>query len=220
LSYYVVNLKATHEVVFYHVITNVVTHMVDRGRIEHAVAAHPDPVVSVPEIVDALDGEVSDTTVRHKMDLLAASGELAKKQVGARAMAWWHTDRVSGPRDDPAAHPDQADLSEADRFEGETSADQEPESDVSLVSQLDLPGQNQKQIDRQQALLAVLDRLDREGEMRAGEIREELYPEHPAGYQSGRGWWKNCISPAMSELADQGRVELADRARGVWRSTE
>jgi len=194
--------------------------MVSQERIEHAVATHPDPVVTVRDILDVLDVEASDTHVRHKMEVLAAAGTLNRKDVGARAVSWWHTDRVSGPRDDPAEHPDQTDLSDQDQFEAPRDATGGPDTDVELVATIDLPGEGQKAISRQQALLAVLNLLDHQGEMRAGEIRDTVYPDEPAAYEHAHSWWKNCVSPALSELADRDRVELRDRSRGIWSSTQ
>ena len=108
---------------------------------------------------------------------------------------------------------DDQDLSSAGDAGDEITA----EADPGLVAQLDLPGQGQKLIDRQQAVIALLGVLDdADGAVRASVLRETVYPDHPAGYESERSWWKNCMQPALKELDDAGRVELVDRAAGEW----
>jgi hypothetical protein len=48
--------------------------------------------------------------------VLARTGEVGRNKVGARAVAWWHTDRIlPAPPKDPADHPDQRGLEDAAR---------------------------------------------------------------------------------------------------------
>jgi hypothetical protein len=88
-------------------------HMASREAIAWAVRSHPDPVVSVSDVVDALDEDVSRETVRQRLTTLEAAGTLGRKDVGARAVAWWHTDRVTPPATDPADDPAQTALDDA-----------------------------------------------------------------------------------------------------------
>jgi len=91
--------------------------------------------------------------------------------------------------------------------------------DMQLISNLDLPGEGPKRHFRVAAVanvLAVLDEAD--GSLSAKQIREAVYEDHPGEYESERSWWKNCIQPALTQLAEDGRVELTDRARGQWHS--
>lgn len=187
-------------------------HMVTQERIEYKIRGMDSPVVTVGEVVEALDEDASDTHVRQKMDLLAAAGTLEKKKVGARAIAWWHTDRVTPPAADPADHPDQADLQDAAAAESDTDGAQ---TDRDRVDELDLPGSEQKVEKRRLAVIAVLDYLDSHGPAQASEIREAVYQSHPAEYGTESGWW-NMMKDALGDLRDGGRVELLDRAAGRW----
>lgn len=194
--------------------------MVEQDRIAHVVASHEQPVVTVGDVLDALDEEASDTHIRQQMDLLAASGTLERKEAGARAVVYWHEERVTEPRDDPADHPDQTDLRYPQATEQRETAQEEPESDVALVAQLDLPGQGTVLTERQQAVLAALDLLDEEGTAKAGTIRESVFESHPAGFETADSLWKNCLQTALSDLRDAGRVELYNKHAGEWRSAE
>jgi hypothetical protein len=147
------------------------------------------------------------------LKLLEREGAVQSKDVGARAVAWWHTDRVTERHVPPAEHPEQADLS------GIKETDDQPTEHTveSAVALLDLPGQGERQEQRQEAMRGLLMHLRDGGEATAGELRETSYEHHETGYQSPRSWWKNCASDALSELREAGAVELVDPHDGVWR---
>lgn len=56
-----------------------------------AVSSHPDPVVTVSEMVPYLDYK-SKSGVTNRMNALADAGLLNKKEVGARAVIYWLSD--------------------------------------------------------------------------------------------------------------------------------
>jgi hypothetical protein len=63
--------------------------------------------------------------------------------------------------------------------------------------------------------------LVRHGSATRVELSEEVYPEHTGRYESGMdpaySWWKNCILPGLSAIAERSdEVEAADHS-GVWR---
>lgn len=181
--------------------------------IEDRILAADDPVVSVPELAEELDA--SDTHIRDKLELLEYEGRVERKDVGARATAWWHVERVTPPRVPPEEHPDQSDLEEL-------KAREEREGDVWTVEEaadaVDLPGQAREKVaDRREALAAVLRALRDGGEQPAERLREQTHQHETTHYDSSRSWWKNAASPALRDLADRGAVELVDHPTGTWR---
>lgn len=82
--------------------------------VEKAIRHHEQPVVSASEVAEALDEDVPRRDVLEDLRVLERTGEVGRNKVGARAVAWWHTDRVlPAPPKDPADHPDQAGLEDA-----------------------------------------------------------------------------------------------------------
>lgn len=209
----------TLEVTFWHVRYHVGTHMVTQERIEWAVQSHPDPVVSVGDIQQAIDEEVSDTHVRQKMDLLAAAGTLGKKKVGARAVAYWHTGRVSPPQTEPAEHPDQAELDDTDEYEPPQEPTGGSQSVDSAMQLVDLPGSGEKEQKRREAFRALLEKLRSEAPEQTNDLYEPTYRDYDTGYNSAGSWRSNAAGPALSTLADHGVVECVDSAAGEWRWT-
>ena len=67
--------------------------MSELQEIEDKMLRHKDPVVTVPELAELIGK--SDTAVRDNLKLLERAGAVHSKQVGARAVAWWHDDRVA-----------------------------------------------------------------------------------------------------------------------------
>jgi len=190
--------------------------MTELETIEEEMRRAQDPVVTVPELADRLDA--SDTHVRGQLRLLERAGAVASKDVGARATAWWHEDRVTPPRVGPADHPDQTGLSSHDAHE--PSHDGSVSGDVGVeqvVSDLDLPGQGKRLDQRREAVAATLRHLRDSGETSASELQELIQQHHETGYASPRSWWKNCASQALTDLRDEGVVELVDRHDGIWR---
>jgi len=191
--------------------------MSELREIEDEMRQHPDPVVSVPELEDRLG--YSDTKIRDDLKLLEREGVVHSKQVGARATAWWHEDRVCRPHVAPEDHPDQRDLeSSADRHEAADSAAAETASVTveDAVDQLDLPGQGEKQKQRREAMKALLRHLRDGGDTKGSELQTLIFEHHETGYQSADSWWGNCAHPALKDLGERGFVELTDRHNGVW----
>ena len=185
-------------------------------EIEDALMQHPDPVVSVPELANEIDR--SDTHIRDKLEKLEYLDRVERKDVGARATAWWHVDRVTPPHLPAEDHPDQSDLESAADSQGGHSAESDgPEWTVEEAAGVaDLPGQGDKEMDRRDALEAVLRHLRDAGETRAGELESFTFEQFETHYSGERSWWKNAASPALSQLDDLGAVELRDQSRGLW----
>ncbi|SFG91385.1 hypothetical protein SAMN04488063_3271 [Halopelagius inordinatus] len=67
--------------------------------------------------------------------------------------------------------------------------------------------------DERDAVRAAFDLLVREGELRATEIRDRVYPDHAAGYESPSEWWNDCVRGAFESLPG---VECRDATDDVW----
>jgi hypothetical protein len=86
-----------------------------------------------------------------------------------------------------------------------------------------LPGSGSKLEERRAALFAAVKYLTTNQTATPAELKEEVYPEHTGRYTSGKdpaqSWWKNCILPGLSAIAERADdVEAADYS-GVWRYT-
>jgi hypothetical protein len=92
---------------------------------------------------------------------------------------------------------------------------------VEDVAEEVLPGSGQKLEERKAALFAAVKYLTTNQTATPAELKEEVYPEHTGRYTSGENpaysWWKNCILPGLSAIAERSDdVEAADHS-GVWR---
>jgi hypothetical protein len=92
---------------------------------------------------------------------------------------------------------------------------------VDEVAEDVLPGSGAKLDDRHEALTAAVTYLIRHESATRAELSEEVYPVHTGRYTSGKNpaysWWKNCILPGLSAIAERSDdVEAADHS-GVWR---
>lgn len=91
------------------------------NAVEKAVEHHPDPVVSARDVAETLleESDVYDDVGDPRREalgdlrLLEKGGFVRSKEIGARAIAWWHRDRVvAAPPEHPDEHPDRAELDE------------------------------------------------------------------------------------------------------------
>jgi len=79
-----------------------------------------------------------------------------------------------------------------------------------------LPGTGKKHDERQEALHAVIEYLRRHGEATPSAFKSDVYPDHPAQYDTPQSWWKNAMYKGLSELAN--RTDAINRAdnSGKW----
>lgn len=185
---------------------------VDLDAVERAIREHHDPVVTAGELAEPLD-----CSSRHILDLLRLlerSGAVESKQTGARAVAWWHVERVRPPRshegtmneqptnDEGAANERQgndvvrptepASESPTEPEENEIDTTDEIEQAVDAAAeQWDDPPERMEQ--RKQAARAVLAAI-REQPLSKSEIIEEVEPQHSVEGQSKRTWWRKNLS--------------------------
>jgi len=170
---------------------------------------HPDPVVSAGDLADNVD-----ETRRHVLDqlrLLERTDAVESKQIGARAVAWWHVDRVAPRRVPPEEHPKQSALDDVDvddrRDDPEDVVDQN-------VDALDLPGSGERLKRRRDAVRACYEYLRREVSASKSDFVADVYPEHPASYDSSGGWWNAVGKRGLRDLARDDRLDIVAPAEG------
>lgn len=176
--------------------------------IEDAMREHADPVVSVPELAEDLD--VSDTHLRKQLRLLEREDVVGSKDVGARATAWWHEDRVTRPHVAPAGHPDQRDLEDVPASDDAVSDDSGPETGGAIAEILEgwHPGRSRdERRPRRAAGRAALETLRGDGEMTRADFEDALLPEYDVEDQNRDTWWKKSVRAALTRARDVDVVE-------------
>lgn len=107
-----------------------------------------------------------------------------------------------------------------------SGADQPPdtfEEYVDGVALEVLPGSGDALEGRREALHAVVEHLREHGSATPKDFKQEVYPDHPAGYADAggaRSWWDDAMYKGLSALASRaGEVESADDG-AEWRWDE
>lgn len=134
------------------------------------------------DVMEAVD--CSRRTAHDKLEALVEAGALGTRKVGARSRVWWVP--ITGPTEQPTDEPQE---STTDR----------PAVVERRVRDMELPGSGPRLLDRQDAILAAYDYLRDHPSAKKSDFLEDVYPEHPAGFSTGEGWW-NVIQPALKEL--------------------
>lgn len=176
--------------------------------IEDAMREHDDPVVSVPQLAELLDA--SDTHIREQLRLLEREDVVGSKDVGARATAWWHEDRVTRPHVAPAEHPDQRDLEDVPVSDDGQSAERAPQTDATIDEILDgwHPGRSREERGpRRAAGRAALEILRDGDQMTRQDFLDELLPEYAVDTQNEETFWKNSVRAALNRGRDADVVE-------------
>lgn len=88
---------------------------------------------------------------------------------------------------------------------------------VDEVAEDVLPGSGSKLDDRHEALTAAVTYLIRHESATRAELSEEIYPDHTGRFETAYSWWKNCILPGLSAIAERSDVVEAADQSGVWR---
>ncbi len=200
--------------------------MANLDDVAEAMLAHDSPVVTAGDLADDLG-----VTSRHVLDLLRLlerAGDVESKDVGARAVAWWHVERVTPPKVPVDEHPEQTALDEDPAFEPpETDTRQEPTIDeneqevndlVDDLRALDLPGEGDLLDERINAVRVCYEYLREEGTATRSDFIEAAYEAHSAGYGSPGGWWNAVGKKGLRELAER-REDVAAPSEGAhqWR---
>jgi hypothetical protein len=119
----------------------------------------------------------SRRTAHNKLNELVEEGRLETRKVGSRSRVWW----VPIRDDDPAP-----------------ATERDPLASLP-VDDVDLPGTGKTLRAREEALLAAYEYLREYPEAKKSDFLQDVFPEHPAGYETAEGWW-NALQPALAKL--------------------
>jgi hypothetical protein len=144
-------------------------------------AARP---LTADDVMDAL--ECSRRTAHNKLNALVEAGTLETRKIGARGRVWW--------RPIPAEEVPKTDGTAARA--GETQRSSEAER---AIRNAELPGSGATLEARREALAAAYEYLTSHPSATKSDFLEEVYPDHPAAFETPEGWW-NAIQPALKEL--------------------
>ncbi|ODR79043.1 hypothetical protein BG842_03805 [Haladaptatus sp. W1] len=128
------------------------------------------------DVMEVLD--CSRRTAHNKLNELVELDMLATRKVGARGRVWWIPIEGTESMDD---------------------ADAEPDVDRDIFDDVELPGTGSTLESRQNALRAAYDYLVEHPSAKKADFLQDVFPEHPAGYETADGWW-NAIQPALKDL--------------------
>ena len=131
----------------------------------------------------------SRRTAHNKLNELVDRGVLRTRKVGSRSRVWWVP-------------------METDDADGET-ADTERRR---LIEDVDLPGTGKTLEARRDALQAAYDYLQEYPEAKKSDFLQDVYPDHPAEFETAEGWW-NAIQPALAELPG---VDPPEERGHIW----
>lgn len=191
--------------------------MADLEEIENEMKKHRSPVVTVRDVMDAVDGEPSDTHIRQQLRALEATGRVRSKDVGARAVAWWHEERVCDPFVPPEDHPDQREFDDVaeDVREPEQQAERSIEE---ICMNLDLAGSGLTLAERREAVSAAVEYLRENGTATRSEFVGALYDAHSAGYDSEGGWWNEIGKKGLRTVAEEiEEIDPPGEGEHTWR---
>lgn len=131
----------------------------------------------------------SRRTAHNKLNELVDRGVLRTRKVGSRSRVWWVP-------------------METDDADDETG-DQERRR---LIEDVDLPGTGKTLEARRNALQAAYDYLQEYPEAKKSDFLQDVYPEHPAEFETAEGWW-NAIQPALADLPG---VDPPEERGHIW----
>lgn len=131
--------------------------------------------VTADDVMDVV--ECSRRTAHNKLNDLVDRGHLRTRKIGARGRVWW----IPIPTE-PASE-----------------ADGRSRVVESAVRDADLPGTGELLDRRRGAVLAAYDYLREIPTAKKADFQADVYPVHPAGFDSADGWW-NAVQPALKRL--------------------
>jgi hypothetical protein len=178
----------------------------DRERNRHGQYVGRIPLQRVLEVFENRDDHARPLTASDVMDELGCSRRTAHnklnelvdrdllktRKVGSRSRVWWIP--IENP---PASTPTT-----------ETSQSQ-PQR---LIEDIDLPGTGKTLQARREALLAAYEYLQDHPEAKKSDFLQDVFPDHPAEYQTAEGWW-NAIQPALADLPG---VDPPEERGHIW----
>lgn len=142
--------------------------------------------LTASDIMGAVD--CSRRTAHNKLNELVERGVLKTRKVGSRSRVWWI----------PIGTDDGGSRGESDRLD--------------LVEEVDLPGTGKTLKSREAALVAAYEYLQKYPEAKKSDFLQDVYPEHPAGFETAEGWW-NALQPALADLPG---VDPPEERGHIW----
>lgn len=158
--------------------------------------------LTASDVMEGLD--CSRRTAHNKLGELVDRGLLETRKVGARSRVWW----IPMPRPDPPE-------------DGAERAGTEPGGDPGTartraveerIDEIDLPGSGSTLVARREALRAAYDYLVENPSARKSDFLADVFPDHPAEYDTAEGWW-NALQPALKELPG---VDPPEERGHIW----
>jgi hypothetical protein len=149
--------------------------------------------LTADDVMETLD--CSRRTAHNKLNELVDEGVLETRKIGARARVWWV--------------PIEAD---SDLAPGETEPATPGDAIGDVMDEIDLPGSGATLEARREALLAAYDYLIDNPSARKSDFLENVYPDHPAEFETDEGWW-NAIQPALKDLPG---VDPPEERGHIW----
>lgn len=129
--------------------------------------------LTATDIMDAVG--CSRRTAHNKLNELVDRGVLRTRKVGSRSRVWWVPIERTPETDTPELRP------------------------AELASDVELPGTGKTLEARREALAAAYEYLREHPEAKKSDFLKDIYPDHPAEFQTAEGWW-NALQPALAEL--------------------
>ncbi|MFC4544281.1 helix-turn-helix domain-containing protein [Halosolutus amylolyticus] len=151
--------------------------------------------LTADDVMETLD--CSRRTAHNKLTELVEDGALRTRKIGARGRVWWVPMEAS---------------SEPQPATDRTGAEAPPRAVQEAMETIDLPGTGATLEARREALLASYEFLIDHPSARKSDFLENVYPDHPAEFETAEGWW-NAIQPALKELPG---VDPPEERGHIW----
>ncbi|WP_439027445.1 ArsR family transcriptional regulator [Haloarchaeobius sp. DT45] len=170
--------------------------------------------LTASDVLEELD--CSRRTVHNKLNDLVERGDLETRKVGARGRVWWRPLVVETPeateRTDSRESITRAGADDRRPAAVDERLAEYPASVQRAVSEVDIPGTGSTARARRDAVLAAYDYLIENPSAKKGDFLQDVFPEHPAEFQTADGWW-NAIQPALKQLPG---VDPPEERGHIW----
>ncbi len=193
--------------------------MTDDDDIVEAIRAVEYPVARAKDVAERVD--VGKRAVLNRLEGLVEEGRVERLDVGARSAVWW----VADTETETIAFENGSTIEVGDPAERELEG-VDPSAYVETATAdavdvdfdaIDLPGSGAKLDERRDALRACVAYLAENGVATRADFEADVYPEHPARYETPRSWWKNCLTDGLSNVAERSDAVEKPDYTGDWR---
>lgn len=190
---------------------------------ETAMLEHPDPVVTAGELAEEMG-----CSSRHALDLLRSLehvGDVESKDVGARAVAWWHVDRVRSPRTTQPQGDEERRVSEGTTVESPSEAHTAREKEQSkppteseirdevweIVDEVASGWEEDSRLENRRlaAATALQYAIDHQGVGKSSDVLEEIREKYPVEGQNEETYWRQNIRDILQKVGEYSKAEQA-----------